>query len=299
MLDRIAGQPAAVALLHRALASGRVAHAYAFVGPAGSGRTATAIAFAQALLCEGPAGARRDADACGRCRGCRMVAGSAHPDFHRIVPTPPAANPKGPRAVRIDAVRELERKAFLRPVMAPRKVFVIEEADRMTEDTPQAFLKTLEEPPDRTVMILVLSRARVIPATVLSRCQLVRFRAPETAPPAEADEAQALLAQVESGGMASVFTKGERFDRQKAEGLVDAYWLWCRDLLLAKVGAPETLLMNRSRAADVARAAQAWSVDEIMAAIDVCRKAREALEYNVTPRLTIDVVLSRLAGRAA
>jgi DNA polymerase III subunit delta' len=299
MLEGIAGQPAAVALLRRALGSGRVAHAYAFIGPAGSGRTATAIAFAQALLCEGPAGARRDADACGRCRGCRMVEGSTHPDFHRIVPTPPASNPKGARAVRIDAIRDLERKASLRPVMAPRKVFLVDEADRMTEDTPQAFLKTLEEPPDRTVLILVLARTRAVPATVLSRCQLVRFRAPETGAPAEADEALALLSRVENDGMATVFTKGERFDREKAEGLVDAYWLWCRDLLLAKVGAPEALLMHRARAAQVARAAQGWSADEIVAAIDFCRQAREALEYNVTPRLTIDVVLSRLAGRPA
>ncbi|HXG02062.1 MAG TPA: DNA polymerase III subunit delta', partial [Candidatus Binatia bacterium] len=160
------GQPRAAALLDRALATGRVAHAYAFVGPAGSGRTATALAFAAALLC-GQGG-------CGACRACTLAAQRQHPDLHVIAPTPPEGNPRGPRAIRIGAVRELERRAWLRPAMAARKVFILDDADRMTEDAPQAFLKTLEEPPPGTVIVLILSRLRAVPATIISRCQVVR-----------------------------------------------------------------------------------------------------------------------------
>ena len=172
-LEAIEGQPRAVSLLRRALESGRVAHAYAFVGPAGSGRTTTALAFAQALLCETPL--RATGIACGQCRGCRLAAAGKHADLHVIVPTPPESNPKGGRAIRIGAVRELEREAALRPVMARHKVFVLDDADRMTGESPQAILKTLEEPPAHTVLMLILARTRAVPATVISRCQLVRF----------------------------------------------------------------------------------------------------------------------------
>ena len=150
-LEAIRDQPRAVELLRRALAGGRVAHAYAFVGPSGSGRMTTALAFAEALLCE-------TGQACGRCRACQLVARGQHPDLHVIMPTPPESNPKGARTIRIGAVRELERQASLRPVLGGRRVLVLDEADRMTDDAPQAFLKFLEEPPPETVVILVLSR---------------------------------------------------------------------------------------------------------------------------------------------
>ena len=83
-----------------------------------------------------------------------------------IVPTPPESNPKGARTIRIGAVRELERQASLRPALAGRRVFILDEADRMTDDAPQAFLKFLEEPPPDTVVVLVLSGVRAVPATV-------------------------------------------------------------------------------------------------------------------------------------
>src|SRR2546422_220752 len=142
-LEAIAGQPRAVEQLSRALEGGRVAHAYAFVGPAGAGRFTTALAFASELL---------GADAT---RG--------HPDLHVVTPTPPESNPKGARTIRIGAIRELERRASLRPALAARRVLILDEAERMTDDAPQAFLKFLEEPPPATVVILILPRARAVP----------------------------------------------------------------------------------------------------------------------------------------
>jgi len=213
-LERILDQPLAVDLLRRALASDRVAHAYAFVGPAGAGRMSTALAFAAELL---------------------GSLSRQHPDLHVIVPTPPETNSRGARAIRIGAIRELERQASLRPVMARRKVFVLDEAERMTGEAPQAFLKTLEEPPAATVIILILPRARAVPATVLSRCQIVRFAPRDDAGAATARaQARELLAEVRAQGVDALFRRTDRLEREKAEALVDAYWLFCRDLLLAK-----------------------------------------------------------------
>jgi DNA polymerase-3 subunit delta' len=278
-LEQILDQPRAVALLRRALEAGRVAHAYAFVGPAGAGRTTTALAFAAELL-RSPA--------------------RQHPDLHVIVPTPPESNPKGARAIRIAAIRELGRQAALRPVMAPCKVFILDEAERMTGEAPQAFLKTLEEPPASTVMILILPRARAVPATVLSRCQIVRF-APRGDEAAAALRAQALemLEEVRAQGAEALFRRAEGVDREKVEGLVDAYALLCRDLLLVKAGAPAGLLVNGDRAEALGREARTWTPDDVLRAIEVCRQARAALAHNVTPRLTLEIVLSRLALRAA
>jgi DNA polymerase-3 subunit delta' len=293
-LDRIEGQPEAVALLRRARAAGRVAHAWAFVGPVGSGRTTTALAFAATLLCEH--------GGCGACRACRMVEARAHPDLHLVVPTPPASNPRGPRAIRIDAIRELERQAALRPVMARWKVFVVDDADQMTGEAPPAFLKTLEEPPARTVMILVLERARAVPPTVLSRCQTVRFGCRPRPVSAAVAEAAALLGAAREQGMAHVFQRLDRArpDRAEAAALVDAWWLWCRDLLVIRAGVEdERLLVDPSRAADLAREAAGWRLEDLVGALALCRDAAEALAVNVSPRLTLEVLLGRLALRAA
>jgi len=163
-LDAIREQAEAVTLLRRAISMERVAHAYAFVGPEASGRKATALAFASALVAPqgGPAAAR--------------VERGRHPDVYLLGPTPPPSNPKGTPALRIEAIRELERRAALKPAEAAWKVFIVDEAEKMTAATPQALLKTLEEPPARTVIILILSQIRALPATVLSRCQRFDFR---------------------------------------------------------------------------------------------------------------------------
>jgi DNA polymerase III subunit delta' len=293
-LETIAGQPRAVELLRRALAGGRLAHAYAFVGPPRSGRTATALAFAQALLC--PTGG------CGTCRACALVVARQHPDLHVIVPTPPETNPRGARALRIGAIRALQHQAALVPFQATCKVFVLDDAERMTGEAPQAFLKTLEEPPARTVIILVLPGVRALPATVLSRCQIVRFQPRGGADGgAEQDEALEALAEVRAGGAEALFLRTQTFerDRERAEGFVDACWLLCRDLLLVTCGAPARLLANPASAAALEREAAGWTVDELLRGVATCRQARQALAVNVAPRLTLEVVLARLALRAA
>jgi DNA polymerase III delta' subunit len=292
-LETIRDQPRAVALLRRALEGGRVAHAYAFAGPTGTGRMTTARAFATALLCETGA-------ACGRCRACVLASHGQHPDLHVLVPTPPDSNPKGARAIRIGAIRELERQASLRPALAARRVFVLDEAERMTGEAPEAFLKFLEEPPPGTVMILVLSGVRAVPATVISRCQIVRFQARDGGRAAAVvADALALVEAARNEGAAALFRRTDRLDRDRAEALVDGCWLLCRDLLLARAGAPATLLHDAERAADLATEAGRWTDAGLLATIEACRHARETLINNVTPRLTVETVIGRLLSRAA
>jgi DNA polymerase III subunit delta' len=278
-LETIRDQPRAVELLRRALAGERVAHAYAFVGPPGCGRMTTARAFAQELL-PGPA--------------------TQHPDLHVIMPTPPESNPKGARAIRIGAIRELERQAALRPVLGGRRVFIVDEAERMTGESPQAFLKFLEEPPPGTVVVLILPGVRAVPATVISRCQIVRFLAREDGrAAASVGEALALVQAARAEGAPGLFRRTDRLDRDRAEALVDGCWLLCRDLLLTRAGAPPTLLHDAGDAEALAVEAARWTDRALLAAIEACRHVREILINNVTPRLAVETVIGRLLTRAA
>jgi hypothetical protein len=282
--------PTPMDVLRRAVTGGRVAHAYAFVGPAGSGRKATALAFAKALAAPGdPA------------RAARIDRGTC-PDVQVIAPTPPDKNPKGPLALRIENVRELERAASLRPVESPWKVFIVDEAERMTGPAPQAFLKTLEEPPAHTVIILILSHVRALPATVLSRCQIVRFRPRVTAgvpallPDGRGETyaaALSALAEVRGGHADAILRVGEALgrDRAAAETLVEACWLYYRDGLCREVGGDPGLLVLDEPGRDAPRR----GLDELLRGLGACRDAWHALAGNVAPRLTVEVLLGRLA----
>jgi DNA polymerase III subunit delta' len=291
-LEAIEGQAEAVELLRRALESGRIAHAWAFIGPAGSGRKTTALAFARALVAPSGGAAASRVD-----RGI-------HPDVHLLGPVPPASNPKGTPAIRIENIRELGRLAALKPAEAPWKVFIVDEAETMTGAAPQAFLKTLEEPPARTVIVLVLPHARALPATVLSRCQIVRFR-PRAVEGALAllpggdgkDRARALgwLAQARERGVEAVLQIGESVgrDRDTALAAIETCWLWYRDLLCAHGGADARLAVFAGKA-DGSQV----SLDEVLAALEACREAWQAIQGSVSPRLTVEVLLSRLSKAA-
>ena len=179
--SEIRHQERAISILRRALGSGRTHHAHLFEGPAGVGKELTARALAARLLCEDDTLAP-DADACGRCGACRLLASENHPDFHLIHRGLHKLHPD--RAVRqrkglflgVDLIRHfLIEPAALKPTQGRRRVFLIRDAERMNEEAQNALLKTLEEPPGTACLILVTaSAARLLP-TIRSRCQIVPF----------------------------------------------------------------------------------------------------------------------------
>jgi DNA polymerase-3 subunit delta' len=151
-------------LLTTALLSGQIGQAYLFHGPRGVGKMAAARAFAADLLC----GAPRDGRSCGACASCRAAAGARHPDL--VI-----ASPDG-MTLKIDQIRELLRRVTLRPVAGERRVFLLEDADRLTLEAANALLKSLEEPPPGTTFILVTTNRDALPATIISRCAQIPFR---------------------------------------------------------------------------------------------------------------------------
>ncbi|HVP12641.1 MAG TPA: DNA polymerase III subunit [Phycisphaerae bacterium] len=192
-LSEVLYQDEAQERLQRAFRVGRMAHAYLFAGPSGVGKEMLAARLAAVLLCAepvevpAPTGAIGSSptwrDACGRCVDCRLLAAGNHPDLHRIHrilgkmhPDKEVRNRKA-TVLGVDVIRHfLIEKMGLRPSRDRAKVFIICEAERMNEEAQNAMLKTLEEPPEHSYIILLATSADVLLPTTRSRCQLVTFR---------------------------------------------------------------------------------------------------------------------------
>jgi DNA polymerase III subunit delta' len=163
-LAGIRGQDRARDMLARALASGKLPHAYLFDGPAGVGKRTTALALAAALNCEREAGAPE----CD-CPPCRKIAGGLHPDLLVLAPEGPGG------FIKIEQIRELLAVLAFPPHEGRARVIVIEDAEKMNPAAANAFLKTLEEPPNRTHIVLLSSAPDRLLVTIRSRCQRIRF----------------------------------------------------------------------------------------------------------------------------
>jgi DNA polymerase-3 subunit delta' len=172
---QIIGQEKAVALLKRAIVDeSRLSHAYLFVGPEHVGRATAARAFAQALNCSS------DDRPCGDCRTCRLIDEGKHPDVETIAPggvcdEPEHKDHESSRDIRICQIRRLEKVVSRTPFEAPYRVIIVDPAETMTAEAANAFLKTLEEPPDHVVLVLIVALEERIPETVRSRCRRVPF----------------------------------------------------------------------------------------------------------------------------
>lgn len=162
----IHGHDAARDQLRTAYRRGRMAHAYLFCGPSGVGKRRFALEFAKALLCEAPP---EDLTACDRCAACVQIAAGTHPDCSFV------HKPDDKQELPVDTIRELIATLGLKPSRGSRKVAVIEDADDFNAESANAFLKSLEEPPPGTTIILLATSAEAQLATIRSRCQVIPF----------------------------------------------------------------------------------------------------------------------------
>ncbi|HID07564.1 MAG TPA: DNA polymerase III subunit delta' [Armatimonadetes bacterium] len=178
-LQRIIGNRYVIALLMRAFARQHIAHAYLFTGPSHLGKRTTALEWAKLLNCERPITEQDLCDACDECASCYHIAQGTSLDVQLIRPVPTErALTDGGRgySIRIDDMRQLRTDAQLATRHSRWKVYIVDDAEHMTDEAANCVLKTLEEPPLNVVIILVTANYRALPRTVVSRCQVVRFR---------------------------------------------------------------------------------------------------------------------------
>ena len=174
VFDQIYGQTRVREFLRASVATSHVTHAYLFTGPAGSNKTAAAYALAAALLCKD--------GGCSACDTCARVARRKHPDVRYYAP-------EGAGGYLVEQVRDIVADTALAPIQADRKIYILDRVDLLGTSAANAFLKTLEEPPDDVVLVLLgRTRESVLP-TIVSRCSVVPFRH------IPATEAAAILSQ--------------------------------------------------------------------------------------------------------
>ncbi len=207
--SQLRGHSTQVEMLRRSLSRGRLAHAYLFAGPPGIGRSRFARIFAQCLLCQHYQDT--DVHACGECSACRQMEAGSHPDFFWI------GCPEGKNEISIDAfLGDPEKRPrdgliydlSMRPMVSRRRVAVIDDADMMKVEAANSMLKTLEEPPPHSVMILVPQNLDAMLPTIRSRCQLIRFAALPTSDVAELLLEQEIASTPEEAQAAAAMSDG-------------------------------------------------------------------------------------------
>jgi DNA polymerase III delta' subunit len=271
-------------------AAGRLAHAYLFTGPAGSGTFETALALAQAVNCREP-GAR--AGECS-CPSCRRIRDGNHPDIFII------EKPEDKTEIVIgqitpktgEAYRSLLPWLSVRALEAEVRVVIIREADRLSRSAANAFLKTLEEPCAGTLFILTSAAAGNIPPTVVSRCQEVRFLTPGRTPAfgnIAQDQVNAIIDEFIAGPGSEALLKKWSADKAQAAVLLNVVLVFYRDVLCVQNGVGAQALYSGGRVAAVQAAAARMTANDAHAVIRQAVRSLEAVgaNFNVKAALTL------------
>ncbi len=308
--DEILGQERALAILANALERDRVSHAYLFVGPEGVGRETTALSFFWRLLCE-------KGWACGECKPCLKFLRGVHPDFYVLKPAG--------KSIKIEQIRTLEAKLHLHPVEGKHRLVLLPAAETLTREAANALLKSLEEPPLHTVFVLIAQTSEALLPTIVSRCQLLRFRPLSTSQvetllvsrferdPEEArglallcegsigralrlsekgllEELHRFVAAISSGSPTQIVAVAEVFEALKEKEdlplFIELVLLWLRQGLLSHVGLGEYPSIFPSRPPK----------SFIVPACGEVEKAFAALEANLHVELFFLKLLSTLAA---
>ncbi len=308
-------------ILHRALDSGRVAHAYLFEGPDGIGKRLMALAMVRAVFC-------LEGTGCGNCPACRKVDHHNHPDLHLLEPAG--------ASIKIEQIRAIQKELSFRPLEARKKVCLIDGAEKMNPAAGNALLKTLEEPNGEALLILLTQRPEGVLNTIRSRCQ----RLPFTRLPLEKikdvlierlgiDEIQGhILAALSEGSFKKALGKDrdlylERrkdilkaltalspgsvlplFDlaqqlaeeKDRLSEILEILQAFYRDLLMFRHGRPDSELVNVDLTEKIRRVAQREDVPALLRKLDAIAACRRQLERNVNKQLAMEVLLMRLAA---
>jgi DNA polymerase-3 subunit delta' len=303
--------------LRTALENRTLPNAYLFLGPEGVGKRTTAVTLAKALHCPVQQG-----DACDRCRTCQRIERDLHPDVHLV-------EPQG-QVIKIDQVRQLQAQLALQAYEAGTKVAIVDDADKLTKEAANSTLKILEEPPARTLFILLCESLADLPATVLSRTQIVRFgtmphdslvaflrqqgrsqAAADLAASLSAGrpgkalaldvsrlldmrtEALGFLTQAGRGGAREVFANAEQWARRKGDHdlFFEMLFSLLRDLAVLSIQGHERHLLHADIASDLAPLASSLPRDIIWDIFAIIHTARHMLTHNANPQLALEVML--------
>lgn len=333
----IIGHERAVATLKAALQKDQLHHGYLFGGPDGVGKELVALTLAQAANCE-----RNDGEACGECGQCRKIAGRNHPDVVWVLPEAEqiarrwagradfSGTPS--REIKIAQIRQLQDRLVLRALEARRRFVILVSAESMNVQAQNALLKTLEEPPPATTLILVSAAPNALLPTIRSRCARIGFGPlPREAVSAILQRTQKL--DPESAGLVAALADGslgaakrldakalqrrrellERVeglaprdargalafasdfgeDREKAALNLELLAAWYRDVASVASGADDAALINSDLGELARSSASRLTAAEALRRAELCASTRNALRGNASPRLQFEKLALR------
>ena len=317
----IVGLEPAVRLLKGQIAQGRLANTYLFTGPEGIGKHALALELAKALECAAP----KDVEACGECEPCRKIGEGTYPDVVAVAPLEDKSE------IGIDQIRALENTLALTPHSGKWKVGIIDEADTLTEEGMHGCLKLLEEPPPRSVIILVSSAPHRLYATVVSRSHAVRCVPQGVEKVAAALKERAGLTAEQAKGLAvsaggrmglalrlhegkllsarnaaldqllSALRRGEievplgKVSREEVRENLEWYASWWRDLLVLSLGGDPAWLIHQDRLSVIASEAKQSRLapEALLDKVEQAYAVHDAVGRNANLRSALAVLLSR------
>lgn len=296
--------------------AGRLPHALLLAGPRGVGKHRFAEHLAQALLCEAPDAA---GSPCGDCRQCHLALAGTHPDRRLVAPVEEGKD------ILVDQIRELTQYLGLKSQLGGCKVAIIEPADKMNINAANGLLKSLEEPPAGTLLLLVSARPGALPATIRSRCQKLLLGLP---PREEAvqwlsargvdDPGTALTVAQGAPLNALALAQGEEAERREsllkdftalAEGRGDPlqtaakwlklnlnsslYWMytWLIDMIRIKAAADTPVCINPDYRAELARIAQKMPITSLFQRLDQLQGALQMIDTPVNKQLLLEDLL--------
>jgi DNA polymerase-3 subunit delta' len=303
----IIGHDKPVRILLGTIKRERVPTSILFSGDSGIGKMLTALNYAKALNCLSPA----NYDACDKCSSCLKINSSSHPDISLIVPE----NDE----IKIDLVRQAEQTLSLKPYEGNKKILIVDDADRMNISAANAFLKTLEEPPPDSVIMLLTANPDRLPDTIRSRCMHVRFR------PLPAEACLRVLSMIsgdkETNSFASLaagrpgigittdfaadkkwfmdilnaMTRGETrcawADKSDIKRWLDLCFIWLRDIAVYDItGKGKDLLYGDKR--------KATDIGALLEAGQKLQKVRAMIDLNLNKAITWNFVSGIIQGLA-
>lgn len=306
--------------LLRAVRDQRLPPAYLFVGPGGMGKRATAFALAKALNC-----VALDSDACDHCTVCQRIDRQLHPDVHLV-------EPQG-QVIKIDQIRQLQEALTLQAYEGRVKVAILDDAARLTVEGANCLLKILEEPPFQTLFVLVSQQLGNLPATLISRAQVLRFglmahdqivawlrqHMPD---PGEAEltaclsggrpgaaltldlsiilerrlDAIHMLTQALAGNPGVLLASAEQWAKRKADhNLLFAMLLsLVRDLSVSRAGGDDAQLMHRDIWDTLSPLAATIPTATIWEIFEIVHSTQEAMAHNVNAQLAFEVMFFKI-----
>lgn len=322
----ITGNDFIIKFLKNSIVHNRVSHAYIISGYEGVGKTLIAETFAKVLQCE-----TGGTDACCNCRSCRSFESGNNPDIIYVTPSKKSKT----KSIGVNDIREqVIEQVSIKPYEFRYKIFLIENADSMTIEAQNSFLKTLEEPPEYAIFLLMARNVEKFLPTILSRCVNVKIRPLSNGLVSDyilkntdvKEERVELITEYAQGSIGKALTLSnskefmemrecvtqtlvglygknefyatkavDKIDEYKNEkNLIDLMYLWYRDILSAKVLKDDKYIIQKDKKDIIFKEAGKYSVECIIDKANACLEAKNQILKNVNFRLCMEVLLMKL-----